>query len=51
MTIQNALLSAVRLPVLGMLFLLITAQMAAVVAAHRDGRRFSALPFSGSVYL
>ena len=38
MTIQNALLSAVRLPVLGMLFLLITAQMAAVVAAHRDGR-------------
>ena len=38
MTIQNALLSAVRLPVLGILFLLITAQMAAVVAAHRDGR-------------
>ena len=38
MTIQNALLSAARLPVLGLLFLLITGQMAAFIAAHRDGR-------------
>ena len=38
MTIQNVLLSAARLPVLGLLFLLITGQMAAVIAAQRDGR-------------
>ncbi len=38
MTIRDALLSAVRLPVLGILFLLITCQMAAVIAALRDGR-------------
>ena len=38
MTIQDALLSTARLPVLGMLFLLITGQMAAVIAAQRDGR-------------
>ena len=38
MTIREAMLSAARLPVLGMLFLLITCQMALVIAAFRDGR-------------
>ena len=38
MTIKEAMLSATRLPVLGMLFLLITCQMALVIAAFRDGR-------------
>ncbi len=38
MTIKEALLSAARLPVLGLLFLLISGQMAAVVAAFQDGR-------------
>jgi hypothetical protein len=37
-TIKEALLSAARLPVLGLLFLLISGQMAAVVAAFKDGR-------------
>ena len=38
MTIREAMLSAARLPVLGVLFLLITGQMAVVIAAFRDGR-------------
>ena len=38
MTIKEAMLSAARLPVLGVLFLLITGQMAVIIAAHRDGR-------------
>ena len=38
MTIQEALLSAARLPVLGLLFLLVAAQMTVLIAAFRDGR-------------
>ncbi len=38
MTVKEAMLSAARLPVLGMLFLLLTAQMAVVIAAFRDSR-------------
>ena len=37
MTIREALLSETRLPLLGLLFLLITGQMAVVIAALRDG--------------
>lgn len=38
MTIREALLSAARLSVLGLLFLLVTAQMTVLIAAFRDGR-------------
>ena len=38
MTIREALLSAARLPVLGILFLLLTGQMAVTIAAFRDRR-------------
>ena len=38
MTIREVLLSAARLPALGLLFLLITGQMAVLIAAIRDGR-------------
>ena len=38
MTIREAMLSAARLPVLGLLFLLIAGQMTVVIAALRDGR-------------
>ncbi len=38
MTIREALISAVRLPVMSALFLLLTGQMAVVVSAFRDGR-------------
>ena len=38
MTIGYAMLSAARLPVLGLLFLLITGLMAVFIAAFRDGR-------------
>jgi len=37
-TIREALLSAARLPVLGILFLLLTGQMAVTIAAFRDRR-------------
>ncbi len=38
MTIREILFSAGRLPMLGLLFLLLTGQMAAGIAARRDGR-------------
>ena len=38
MTVKEAMLSAARLPVLGVLFLLLTGQMALIIAAFRDGR-------------
>ncbi len=38
MTIMEAMLSAARLPVLGVLFLLLTIQMAVAIAAFREGR-------------
>ena len=38
MTIREAMLSAARLPVLGLLFLLLAAQMTILIAAFRDGR-------------
>ena len=39
MTVREALLSAARLPMMGALFLLLTGQMTAAVAALRDGRK------------
>ncbi len=38
MTIREAILSPARLPVLGVLFLLLTVQMTVLIAAFRDGR-------------
>ena len=38
MTIREAMLSSARTPVLGLLFLVITGQMAVAIAAFRDGR-------------
>lgn len=38
MTVKEAMLSGARLPVLGLLFLLIAGQMAFLIAAFRDGR-------------
>ena len=38
MTIREVICSAARLPALGVLFLLLTGQMALAVAAFRDGR-------------
>ena len=38
MTIREAIFSSARLPMLGALFLLLTGQMALIVAAFRDGR-------------